>query len=185
MKTSRIKVTLPIITTRDEAEASMTALALLVTAQRIETARRDAEVLAINKKYESRLADLDGTIKIETDKLRVWAESNPNQFPKGRKSLQLVSGTIGFRTGTPKLALLSRAWTWDKVLHTISCIKDLAAAFIRTKQEVDKETILGTWGKVEDHDQLRSIGLRITQDESFFIEPALAEMDARQTTEAA
>jgi hypothetical protein len=41
----------------------------------------------------------------------------------------------------------------------------------------DRETI-----KPED---MRSIGVRVIQDESFFIEPKLAELDNRQTSEAA
>lgn len=128
---SRIKIKLPSLATREEAEAMMTSLAASVNAKRSVTAERDSRVLRINKEYESGLATLDLAISAKTDALRVWAESHPEEFAKGRKSIDMVSGLLGFRTGTPKLNLLSR------------------------------------------------------QDESFFIEPKLTELETRQVTQAA
>lgn len=187
MKT-RIKVSLPILTTRDDAEAAMNDLALAVNNQRKLTARRDAEVLAINTRYESPMGELSQSIKEKTDTLRAWADANPEQFPKGRKSLDLVSGTLGFRTGTPKLQLLSRAWNWEKVLDAIQL---RGFQFVRTKAEVDKEAILGFVSAGPEPPAeleatvLRPIGVKIVQDESFFIEPNLTALETRQTSEAA
>lgn len=185
MKSSRIKVNLPMLTSRDDAEAAMHDLAAVLNNQRLFTARRDAEVLAINKKYEGNLAQCEQEAAALTDQLRAWSEAHPDQFPKGRKSLDLVSGVLGFRTGTPKLALLSRAWNWDKVLAQL---KQMANRFVRTKEEVDKEAILaehaGFTDKQAAADLLKLWGVKVTQDESFFIEPRLTALETRQTMEA-
>lgn len=184
MKNKRIKIQLPNLATRADAEAAMCDLAISANILRFLTAERDAKVLAINEEYESDLGKANAQLASLTDALRVWAETNPGEFQKGRKSIDFLSGILGFRTGTPKLALLSRAWNWDKVLDAI---KLRAFAFIRTKEEVDKEAILafvsaGPEPAAElEAKILRPIGVKIVQGESFFIEPALTETDARQT----
>lgn len=185
-KSNRIKIQLPNIRTREEAESVMTDLAHIITAQRRIISDRDAAVLAINRNVEGPLAECDAAIAAKTDALRVWAETNPDQFPKGRKSLELTSGVLGFRTGTPKLALLSRAWNWDKVLEKL---RTMASRFIRTKEEVDKDAILGEYSALPDkddaNDMLAPWGIKVTQDESFFVDPAVTELPSRQISEAA
>lgn len=183
-KTNRIKIPLPTLATRDEAEAMMTSLAASVNAQRQLTATRDAEILAVNKSFESAFSTLELAINLKTDALRVWADANPDQFPKGRKSIEFVSGLLGFRTGTPKLALLNRSWSWDKVLATV---RAAVRHFIRTKEEVDKDAILSEYAQHMVSDaQLATYGVKVTQEESFYIEPALTETATRQVqTEAA
>lgn len=186
MKTSRIKLPLNtnIITSRDDAEVVMRELANAVNSQRRVLADRDAAVLQINKRVEAPLAQLAETIKAHTDALRAWAESNPDAFPKGRKSLEMTSGILGFRTGTPSLKLFSRAFTWDKVIDLIS--QAWRTSYIRTKEEVAKDVILADYAaNTITSDNLRTMGLKVDQAESFFVEPKLAELPVRQTQEAA
>jgi phage host-nuclease inhibitor protein Gam len=188
MKNNRIKLPLDTLPTRADAELVLNDLALIISNKNRALTERDCRLITINEEYASLLAECDLAIKAKTDSLRAWAETNPDQFPKGRKSLTMLAGTLGFRTGTPKLALISRAWNWDKVLAAISSIKDMAAMFIRTKEEVDKEAIIGVYHLIKDtpvaQAELLRIGLKIVQDESFFIEPDLTQLTTRQTTEA-
>lgn len=179
MSKSRIKVALPTIESREEAEALMNELAKHANTKRSLITERDAQVLEVNAQYEGPLADLDKQIEQHTDTLRVWAESHPEEFSKGRKSLEMTSGALGFRTGTPKLALLNRAWNWEKVTEAV---ERWLPNFIRTKPEVDKENILGQ--RDELGPMLARCGLKVTQGESFFVEPKLSDMDARQTQAA-
>lgn len=187
MKKTRIKIQLPSLASRDDAEAAMRDLAIDANIIRGLTAERDDEVLAINRKYEAELAKAQRRIDALSDALRVWAETHPAEFPKDRKSIQFLSGLLGFRTGTPKLSLTSRAWSWEKVLEAI---KLRAFNFVRTKEEVDKEAILafvnaGPEPAAElEQKILRPIGLKITQGESFYIEPALTETPSRQSQPA-
>jgi phage host-nuclease inhibitor protein Gam len=179
---SRIKLKMDeALGSREEAEAAMNDLALAMANQRRELAKRDAAVLAINKHHEGNLAAYDQAIQRLTCQLRDWAETSPNEFPKDRKSIQMTSGILGFRTGTPKLALLSRAWTWEKVLNALrnSC---MGAGFIRTKEEVDKDGLLGSYStRSLDAQQLASAGMKVTQDETFYVEPDLTPFETRQT----
>jgi phage host-nuclease inhibitor protein Gam len=99
--------------------------------------------------------------------------------------LQKSTPLLGFRTGNPKLALISRAWNWDKVLEKMSDCTSQLLGFIRLKEEVDKEGLLASYEPQPDVITLfREHGLKVVQDESFFVEPALTDTDARQTSEA-
>ena len=185
MTTKRITVKTELLSTRDEAESAMTELAAAVNHKRRLTAQRDAEVLAINTKYESGLANFDYIANQKTDALRAWAEANPDQFPKGRKSIDMTSGVLGFRIGMPRLALFSRAFNWERVL---ALVEQFWPGFIRIKKEVDKEGLLAQHGQATDKTaataDLQRLGLKVTQDETFFIEPKLTETETRQTQDA-
>lgn len=180
MTKQRIKVPLaPAITinSRAEAEQTMNSLAASVSAKRKLAAEMDAKILAIQKSYETGFDVLNKAIEARTDALRVWADTNPEQFPKGRKSIEFVSGLLGFRTGTPKLALLNRSWTWDKVLATLK-VKTAFSGFVRHKEEVDKEKILAQHA-AKQFAELDTIGCKVVQEESFFVEPNLTDTEAK------
>lgn len=175
---NRIRVQLPQILTRREAEDQMNRLAITINNQRKLIANRDAEVLAVNKRYEANLAKCDEAVQASTSALEAWALANPAEFPAGRKSLELVAGKLGFRTGNPKLSLLSRAFNWEKVL---TLVQSKIAAWVRTKHEVDKEAILAAYASRQTTDNdLRALGLQVIQDETFFIEPNLTDLEKRQ-----
>lgn len=180
MPKSRIKINLPQIATRDEAEGVMNDLAVAENTRRKFIARRDADVLAVNAKYENAIGACAETVRAKSEMLRAWAEATPEAFAKGRKSIDLGSGTLGFRTGTPKLALLSRAWDWNKVLAALrACgLKN----FIRTKDEVDKEAIIAA-AVAAGGVGIPGVGVKVVQEESFFVEPSLTDTDARKIEE--
>ena len=86
----RIKVQLPMIKSREEAEIVMNELATAANEQRSLIALRDGEVLGINEKFEAELAECAEVLKDRTDALRAWAEATPEAFPRDCKSLKLV-----------------------------------------------------------------------------------------------
>ena len=182
MSKTRIKIPLPALATREEAEAAMNELAQAANFKRKLAAQRDKLVLEINRRFEGDFADLETALALKTDLLRVWADAHPEEFPKGRKSLDMLSGTLGFRTGTPRLALLNRAWNWEKVTAAVC---QFLPNFVRSKPEVDKEAILGQRDEAAIQAVLPRCGLKVSQDESFFVEPKLTALDERITQEAA
>lgn len=80
------------------------------------------------------------------------------------KSAASNLGLFGFRTGNPKLVLLNKKWKWNDVMIALKSLGK--SEFIRTKEEIDKDGLK----KLEDA-ELAVLGLRIDQDEVFFIEP--------------
>lgn len=187
MKKPRIKITVPLITTRDEAEYVVGEVATLTIKQIQETAAMDAEIAAVRQRYEANLGTYSEQLKIKSEMLHAWAQTHPEEFPKNRKSIEFVQGTVGFRKGNPTLALASRAFTWDKVSTILQGLR--WRKFIRVKREVDKEAILARAAAVKNATKFSSqvlsrIGLKINQDESFYVDPKLTETETRQTVEA-
>lgn len=169
MKTRIKKSIVPVINTREEADQSVDCVARLANLRRALAAELDAELISAKQRFGAEIAELDQQIEQQRAGLEVWAGANPDLFTK-KKSLDFLNGTIGFRTGTPKLSLLSRAWNWDSVT---SAVIQRMPRFIRSKPEVDKEQIIAQRDELEEF--LPSCGLKITQGESFYVEPNLTD----------
>ena len=175
MSKSRIKINLPTLTNRTEAEAAMNELAQAENNKRLLITDRDERVLKIQEESAATIGECEEFVAARTDALKAWAEAHPEEFHKGRKSIDFAAGTLGFRTGTPKLKLL-RGWNWKKATDAVC---QFLPNFIRSVPEVDKEAIIGQ--REELAEILPRVGLKVDQDESFFIEPKLTETTARQT----
>ena len=75
---------------------------------------------------------------------------------------------------------LSRAWTWEKILEKVRAV---LPAFVRERPEVDKEAIISQAEDLKEY--LPMVGVKVTQGESFFIEPNLTDIESRQVSKAA
>jgi len=183
MKTKRIKKTLiPALHTRGDAENAMNLLANIKAGERRIITDRDEAKLRIDERCAPQLAEIEATVKDLTNQLCAWAEANPGEFPKDRKSIVMQSGTLGFRTGTPKLALLNKKWNWKTAL---AAVQQWLPNFIRNAPEIDKEAILAQRDEPIIADAITRCGMKIDQDESFYVEPALSELPVRQIAKAA
>ena len=169
----RIKTKLPEPITREEAEAAVNEIARALNNKRKLVARMDAAKLEIDQRNAMALADCDMWVKKCTARVQAWAQVNPEAFAK-RKSVEFAAGTVGFRTGTPKLKLLNRTWSWEKVLEAA---QQYLPNFLRSKPELDKEAIIAQRDELEEF--LPQIGVKVDQDEAFYVEPKLTEPESR------
>lgn len=173
---SQIKVPAGEVRTRMEMEALAGEIADLKGRQRSCSAEMDEGLRAVRRHYGEILGGLDAQIAARMRMAREWAEANLAEFGPG-KSLELAEAVIGFQTGPPKLKTLS-GWTWSRVLRRLSSPAG-NAHYVRTKSEVNKQRILLEREKL-GAEQLRALGLRVAQDESFYVEPRLAEVAGRE-----
>lgn len=188
MSKTRIKLSLGTIRTREDAETVLGEIAVITINKTRTLAQMDGEIAAIRKNYEANLAAYDKSLAEKTRLLADWAEINRDTaFPKKAKSITFVQGTLGFRTSNPSVVLTGRAWSWDKVLATLQALR--WRKFVRIKREVDKEAILARYAKAKDQGKfdtfLARCGLKIKQDETFFVDPNVTENETRQTTSIA
>jgi phage host-nuclease inhibitor protein Gam len=173
MTKSRIKLTKPAIETREQMEALIGEICTLTIESNQAKLSMDSEISAVREKYEAQIGDLGERLKDKSALAQTWAEANPEAFGK-LKSLELTHGKIGFRTGKHQLKPLA-GWTFDRVKEKLRNLGRLT--FLRVKEEVDKEGIIARrlQGEITDV-EMRDMGLRLHQDESFFIEPKLQEL---------
>lgn len=156
----------PAIGTREQMEQCVGEIADLMIERDSLTVAMDARIKAVRDAYQERLADMEADIEAELALAAEWAEANRAAFGD-RKSIEMVHGTVGFRTGNPTLKTLT-GWTWNLVLERLAQLPSLIA-YIRQKTEVDKEKLLADRETLGE--RLREIGCRVVQNESFFCEP--------------
>jgi phage host-nuclease inhibitor protein Gam len=161
MTANRIRLSKPDVATRADAETLLGEIAADTATLNALRAELDGEVTAVRQKYEGRIDALAKQLEQKSGLLQQWAEASPEEFAE-RKSIDFLHGRLGFRTGNPKLKTLA-GWTFDRVLGVID------ALFVRVKRDLDKETILSAYAA------LRAVGLRVVQEETFFVEPKLEE----------
>jgi phage host-nuclease inhibitor protein Gam len=173
---SRIKIPEKSIS-REEVESLVNEIAQSVNNQRKLSAEMDHQILAIREAYGPDIDQCAMEIKTKSLLVQSWAEANPDEFAK-RKTVEFPAGKVGFRTGTPKLKTLS-GWTFPRALEKL---KSLAwgMAFVRVKEELDKEGLIAASNQgTIAASELREAGVKVDQDESFFIEPDLTAFDSR------
>ncbi len=164
----------PLPRNRAEVEMLLSELALAKNNERLTAAAMDAELLAVRDKFQPNLAALADRLTELTQAAQAWAEANPREFGQQR-SLEFGAGTLGFRTHPPKLKPLPK-WNFDRVLENLRRT-EAGRAFIRVKEEVDKEGLLAADLPAES---LRPLGLQVIQEESFYITPRLTDTPLRQ-----
>lgn len=174
-KNNRIKLTVAAPKTREEMETLVGDIAALKIKERALTAEMDAKIKSVKDHYQGQLTGLNESLAHKMPCALAWAEAHPDDFGKLR-SIEMLHGTLGWRTNTPSLKTLS-GWTWDRVLEAVKRLPRLAA-YIRTKEEINKQALLGDRDTL-GADGLRAIGVKVVQEEEFFVEPKLTETETR------
>lgn len=155
-------------------------------------AKNDAQIQKINaeielqcakirEKYADKLAVLTTGKEIAFDTLQSFATENHAELFTKKKSLDMAHGTIGFRTGTPKLKTL-KGFTWESAK---TLVKKFLPDYIRTSEEIAKDKLLADRDgnvKMDCSDStspeevtlksaMAECGIQVIQDETFYVEP--------------
>lgn len=141
-------------------------------------ATADAEVVRINatmdKQFvEIREANADKLAELEQEKkdafeiMQAFATVNKDELFAKRRSLESTHGTLGFRTGTPKLKP-KKGFTWSAVLEMV---KSFMPGYVRTVEEVAKDKMLADRDEEGVAEKMEKCGVLVVQDETFFVEP--------------
>ena len=169
----KLKITAP--KTREEMEQLVGDICALKIRERELKAQMDAEIKRVRDGYEKQLGGLSEDIAAKMPRALAWAEANEEDFGKLR-SVEMLHGTIGWRTNTPSLKTRS-GWTWDRVLERL--LNNGLVTYYRTKQEVNKQAILADRDEL-GADGLRELGVRVVQEDEFFVEPKLTVAEGRE-----
>lgn len=158
------------IETHEELERTMGEYAAAQIGLERSKAEMEARILEVRKEFETELAALKLAAEAPFKQLELWARTHPEEF-RDRKSVELVHGTIGYRTGMPRVTV-KRGTDEDGLCKTLESHGfDLV---VRTVRELDKAEIIrlaGSEKEVERHfaeDLARDFGLKVSQTERFF-----------------
>lgn len=151
---------------RENAEEAFAGYNTCVSKLEVQQGKMNAELTAVKEKYESTIGKLQEEKENHFEMLQAFAEEHPELF-EDKKSMDFTHGTIGFRTGMPKLNT-RKGFKWPAVFELV---KASMKKYIRTKEEVDKESLLAD--RVALGDKLKEVGLEVVQEETFYVQPNL------------
>ena len=161
------KQTTTTIKTRDELESVMGEYAAAYIECEKLKLEMEKELNAVRQRFEYAIAQHSEVCDGLFEDIQAWAVLNPGEFT-GKKSIDTLHGTIGFRTSPPAVKQVPGV----KVEHTIGkLLADRMICWIRTKDELDKDAILADYSaKATGDGQLMDYGLKVEQKETFYAE---------------
>ena len=127
----------------------------------------DVQVTNIRDKYADDITKLTEAKEKAFDVMQAFALENRDELFAKKKSMESVHGVLGFRTGTPKLKLL-KGFTWGAV---VKLLKEFFPAYVRITEEPAKDKLLADREDEGATDMFKKIGICVTQDETFYVEP--------------
>jgi len=154
--------------------AHLTAqLGVLIAARDQATAALNKELSDLLNKHQPAIDTTSKQISFYEDQLEAWSRDNRKEFG-GEQRLEFSHGFLCFRKGQRKLECLAR-WTWDKVLKKLleSKVTSQWREFVRNDPEVNAQKLLAETkeGGSLPEARLKEVGLKITVNESFKVEP--------------
>lgn len=159
----RLKST-TVIENRPQFDATVDAICKLQLDREERVTERDRLIADVRMKHDTEIERLGEEISAKLVLCEKYATTHRDTLFGKLKSAASSLGMFGFRTGNPTLKLLNRKWKWNDVVATLKATGRLD--LIITKEDPDKNGLK----KLPD-DELATLGLRIDQEESFFIEP--------------
>ena len=130
--------------------------------------RMEERLQAIRAKYVERINLFDEECDELSKEMLDYARQNRDAlFCKGRKHIELSSGVIGYKQGRASLALCE-GHTWASALEALQ-EERFGKEYIRIKYEIDKNRLLSDRDKPKTARLIDRIGLRISDEEQFYI----------------
>lgn len=168
---ARQKKTLLQEVSREDAEDAFSNYNDIVSRLSIVEGKMNVEITKVKAKYETDISELQDNRDRYFEMLQAYAEGNPGLFEK-KKSIDFTHGTLGFRTGTPKLKTL-KGFTWESVKVLV---KRLMPDYVRTEEAVAKDMLLANREQPDVKNNLANVGIEVVQDESFYVQPRLEDV---------
>ena len=158
-------------------ELTIDRISQIQTEVRALSAERDAAVQAAQQLNAIAIAELEAEQKAKAALCEKYADEHRAELlpDKAVKSAETPLSRWGFRLGNRSVLLLRKTLPWDEVVGLLKLVG--AQKCIRTVEEVNKEAILSSTNAMGEltHElgtcQIGDVGLKIKQDETFYIEP--------------
>jgi phage host-nuclease inhibitor protein Gam len=151
---------------REEADALLARLGVLVRDRQVVQAAHDEAVAAAKAKAEREAAPIDAEIAEATRLIQAWAEANRSELTKGgrTKTVKMPAGVLCWRAGRARLVVRDEQGAID---HLFKAGK---TNFIATKVSLDKAALLKAPDVVEDVP-----GIEIALDDEQFVAEPVAQ----------
>lgn len=171
----RINVTVQDLTWDDVVRISG-EIAEASAALAVDTAVLTQEIDQVKAAHQDIQNTLASEISAKTEQLERWASAHPESFTD-RRSIDLPRAIIGFRMGQPTVKLIKGASS-SMAVEKLLQLPDGEQFVTVAKPQLNKPVIVAQRDTLQD--EFRACGIKIVQEERFFIDPK-----AQQPAEAA
>jgi phage host-nuclease inhibitor protein Gam len=183
MATTRKKKVLITNVSREDAERALADYAKVTARRKAIAADIELQCHQIREQYAAETERLETEANAAFAILEAFASENRDTLFQSRRSLDMLAGTIGYRTGMPQFKT-DKGFTQAAV---IQLIKDqypqLVPVFIKYSEVLNKETIIAEWrrdpsdpARLDLTEFQRRCHAYVTQDEAFFVQPKEEEV---------
>ncbi len=141
-------------------------------------AQMNIKIAEIRKTFEDRISSLSDASEAIFEDIQSFCSLHPETFQNGKKSIDLLHGTIGFRTGMPRL-LMPRGRKEEELCAEMLPLPSVEK-FVRRTYVVDKSAVIGSLTSDDTDDAKRvldSLGFKVSQAERFYIDPKFEEIE--------
>lgn len=149
---------------RQQAEDAMSKFAQAANAVSNLEARLNEDLQKIRDRYQDELNRQTIIKDDQVNILEAWAYENKDAWGKA-KSTDLLHGSVGFRTGTPKVK-------FDKGFNTKSVtalLKEHYPQYVRTVDDLNKELLIADREEDFFEKVISKAHIQIVQDETFYV----------------
>lgn len=133
--------------------------------------KMNEELNKVRDKYQEKITQLEEQKEQQFEVLQVYATEQKEGWGK-RKSLEMLHGKIGFRTGTHKLKC-GKGFNWTSVT---ALLKEYFPEYIRTVEEPNKEKLIGDRENEGFDNICKKVHIKVVQDETFYVEPKVEQL---------
>ena len=158
----RVSKIIPRVVSKQRAIGAMERYAVATSQLKQIEAKIELTTQRAREVHQERIAAYQ---QCQKEALQVFALEMKQTLFSGKKSLHLRHGSIGFRTGTPRV-VKRRSLTWEAALRLF---KHKKWPFVRVQEAVDKEQIIAQRGDPGVMAALSDMGIEVRQEERFFI----------------
>lgn len=183
MATSRKKKVLIQGVTREQAERALADYAKVTARRKAIAADIELQCHQIREQYAAETERLESEANAAFATLEAFASENRDTLFQQKRSLDMLAGTIGYRTGMPQFKT-DKGFTQAAVIQLIKDqYPDLVPTFIKSTEAINKEAIIADSRRdPADRNYLdiaefqRHCHAYVTQDEAFFVQPKEEEV---------
>jgi phage host-nuclease inhibitor protein Gam len=169
-KVEKLRVNVPAIETTDGLGAAVNDLVERQTKLARRRAKLDEEIAKLNTQFDEETKFDVAFSEALFGEIHVYCETHRDVFGAA-KSLKIRNAVFGFRTAPPKCEKAVAKDTWEAICRRLDASEWGCLFVVTPPKVVSKEMLLSERANL-DPAQLAAVGIKIVQDENFFVEPS-------------
>lgn len=176
------RITIDPIISRTGLEARLATLISTRIQHTAAVAEMEQEVSQVQARHQARINKLAAEIDQLEAPIVMFCQAQRSELFTEKKSLETPLATVGFRLHPYSVEKIRKKDTEKEIALRLACTPWGSAYSVPQDPKIDKQAIILDRDSLTT-EQLASVGLRLEQEESFYIEPRLES--ASTTTQPA